>query len=430
MDALGFAVLAAGLFAYSLVSGRLQGTSVTPPMVFVAFGLLVGSSGLGLADLALDHGAIHVLAEVTLVLVLFVDAARIDLTTLRRDHDLPVRMLAIGLPLTIVAGTLAGALLLPEFSWVEAALLAAVLAPTDAALGQAVVASPVVPARIRQALNVESGLNDGITLPVVLLLATLASATADATIGATFWLRFAVLQVVLGPVVGIVVGRCGSQAIDTAAARGWLAERFEGLSALGLAMVAYACAEVVGGNGFIAAFVAGLVFGNTVRGRCAFLFDFAEAEGELLTLMTFLVFGAAMLPAAAQALDWRIGAYALLSLTAVRMLPTALALTGKGLHRPTLLFLGWFGPRGLASILFALLIVEEARFPHQDELMAITVVTVALSVLLHGLTAAPAARWYAALSASMTDGEEMRPVAEMPTRVGARSRRDVLATGA
>jgi sodium/hydrogen antiporter len=385
--------------------------------------VLVGSSGLGLAHLDLDHGAIHVLAEVTLVLVLFVDAARIELATLRRDHDLPARMLAIGLPLTILAGTVVGTVLLPGMPLVEVALLAALLAPTDAALGQAVVSSPLVPVRIRQALNVESGLNDGIALPLVLLLASLASASADPAAGTAYWLRFAAMQVVLGPIVGMAAGRWGGRAIDVAARRGWLAERFEGLSALGLPMVAYACAALVGGNGFIAAFVAGLAFGNNVRGRCSFLFDFADAEGELLTLLTFLVFGAAMLPAAMHMVDWRIVTYALLSLTAVRMLPTWLALAGTGLRRETHLFLGWFGPRGLASILFALLIVEEGDFAHRHELMAITVVTVALSVLLHGLTAAPAARRYAALSASMVDGEEMRPVSEMPTRAGARSRR-------
>ena len=418
MESLGFAVIAAGMVGYSLISGRLQGTSITPPIVFILFGLAIGSSGLGLAKLDLGHSVIHTLAEVTLILVLFSDAARIDLRLLRRDHDLPVRMLAIGLPLTIVGGAVVAVILFAELSIWEAALLAAILAPTDAALGQAVVSNPLVPVRIRQALNVESGLNDGIALPVVLLLAACAAAVEGDGRGTAYWVQFGAMQVILGPMAGIAVGYFGGRLIDAAAQKGWLEESFEGLTALGLAIVAFALAELVHGNGFISAFVAGLVFGNTVRGRCGFLFEFAEAEGQILTFLTFMIFGAAMMPMAAGHLDWRIILYAALSLTVIRMIPVSLSLAGAGLGAPTHLFLGWFGPRGLASILFALLILEEAEIAHREELMIVTIVTVALSALLHGLSAAPAAGRYASLAATMGDCEEKKPVAEMPTRAG------------
>ena len=418
MDTERILIIAAGLVAFALVSGKLRGSIITPPMIFSAFGLVIGGAVLGVADVDFDNDIIHTLAELTLVFVLFTDAARIDLKLLRRDHNLPVRLLVFGLPLTIIAGTLVALGLLPEFTLWQAALLAAVLAPTDAALGQAVVSSPLVPARIRQAINVESGLNDGIALPVILLFASLASA-AHATVDAGEWIKFGAMQIILGPIVGIIVGWLGAKAIDWTAGKGWMTTTLTGPAALGIALIAFAVAEVIGGNGFISAFVAGLALGNTVRGQCATLFEFAEAEGQLLTLLTFLVFGAVLLPSVGGIPDWQVIVYAVLSLTVIRMVPAALALLGTGVRGPTTLFLGWFGPRGLASILFALLVVEEAAIPLRDEILQITIVTVALSILAHGLTAAPASRWYAGLVRRIGECEEAKPVSEMPTRFGA-----------
>ena len=417
MDTQGLAVIAAGVILFGLVSRRVEGTIVTAPMIFAAFGLLIGDAVFGLAHLDFGHGFIHGLAEVTLILVLFSDAARIDLKQLRRDHDLPVRMLLIGMPLTIVLGTLVGLVLPLGLSFWEAALLAAILAPTDAALGQTVVSSPLVPARIRQALNVESGLNDGIALPLVLLFACLASADHPGAEERN-WILFGVLQVTLGPLAGLVVGGLGAWSIDRAAAKGWMEESYEGLAILGVAILAFAAAEIIGGNGFIAAFVGGLVFGNRVRGRCAVVFEFAEAEGQLLTLLTFLIFGAAILPEAAGNIGWVAVVYAVLSLTAVRLLPISLSLVGAGLRWPTIGFLGWFGPRGLASILFALFVLEDADMPAADQILAVTIVTVAFSIVAHGVSAAPAARRYGALARRVGDCEENKPVSEMPTRTG------------
>ncbi len=417
MDTESFLIIAAGLVAFALVSGKLRNTIITPPMVFSVFGLVIGGAVLGVADVDFDNDIIHTLAELTLIFVLFTDAALIDLKLLRRDHNLPVRLLVVGLPLTIIAGALVALALLPGFTLWQAALLAAVLAPTDAALGQAVVSSSLVPARIRQAINVESGLNDGIALPVVLLFASLASA-ASATVDASEWIQFGAMQIILGPIVGILVGWLGAKAADWTANNGWMTVTLEGPAALGIALIAFAVAEIIGGNGFIGAFAAGLAFGNTVRGQCAALFEFAEAEGQLLTLLTFLVFGAVLLPTVGGVPDWPVIVYAVLSLTVIRMVPAALALIGSGVRGPTILFLGWFGPRGLASILFALLVIEEAEIPLRAEILQITIVTVALSILAHGLTAAPASRWYAGLVGRMGECEEAKPVSEMPTRFG------------
>ena len=415
MDTQAFAVIAAGVILFGVVSRRLETSLLTGPMLFSAFGLVIGGAVLGLADLDFGHGFIHGLAEFTLILVLFSDAARIDLRAVKRDHDLPLRMLVLGMPLIIVAGA-AAALALPlGLGLWEAALLAAILAPTDAALGQSVVASPLVPARIRQALNIESGLNDGIALPLVLLFACLASAT-HAVEGDRNWILFGFLQITLGPLTGIAIGWLAAHLIDRAVKSGWMAETYEGPAILGVALLAFAGAELIGGNGFIAAFVAGLVFGNQVRERCGFLFEFAEAEGQLLTLLTFLIFGAAILPEAFGHTGPAVLLYALLSLTVIRMVPIGLSLTGAGLRLPSIGFLAWFGPRGLASILFALFVLEESEMPGSETIMVTVIVTVALSILAHGLSAAPAARWYGGLVKARPDCAEARPVSEMPTR--------------
>ena len=417
MDLITITIIALLFLAYSLVSGRLEGTVLTAPLLFVGFGLLAGPGGFGFVKLDVEHSAIHIIAELTLILVLFTDAARIDLDRVRKDHNLPARMLGIGLPLAIALGTFVAALLFPAFSIWEAALLAALLAPTDAALGQAVVSAKAVPLRIRQSINIESGLNDGIALPAVLLFAALAGAVHGSNETAD-WLRFGLLQVTLGPITGAVIGYAGARLIDTAAERGWATNAFLGIGILSLSVLAYVVAERIGGNGFISAFVAGMVFGNVIRHPCNYLFEFMESEGQLLMLITFLVFGAALLPEALAHIDVSFVAYAVLSLTVIRMIPIALSLIGSGVSLPTYLFLGWFGPRGLASILFVLLILEEAEIAHRDELLAITVITVALSVVLHGISAAPFAKAYGRLADSMGECVESKTVSDMPLREG------------
>lgn len=415
MTAMSLAIAAGALLLYSTVSGRLQGTVITAPLVFAAFGLAIGSGGFGIAEMDFEHGAIHVVAEVTLILVLFTDAARIDVSQVRRDHNLPVRMLVIALPLCVLAGTAVAIGLFPNLTLWEAALLAALLAPTDAALGQAVVSAKAVPARIRQAINVESGLNDGIVLPAVLLFAALASAQSTS---AGTWVQFVVQQLTLGPLVGIVLGYVGARLLDGAVERGWAGAEYQGIGILSLSMLTYLAAELMGGNGFIAAFIGGMVFGNCLRHPCTFLFEFMETEGQLLMLITFLVFGAALLPEGIEHFEPEYLLYAALSLTVIRMLPVAISLVGSRVRLPTQLFLGWFGPRGLASILFVLLVLEESAVANREMLLSITVITVALSILMHGVTAAPLAKRYGRMAEAMGECEENQPVPELPLRAG------------
>ena len=418
MDLSLIVVVAVAILMFGAVSRRLRTTIVTPPMIFVGLGLLAGSERVGFVAVDLEDQVIRLLAELTLALVLFTDAARIAIRPLRRDFHLPLRLLGVGFPLTIVAGTLAARVLFPHFSLWEAALVGILLAPTDAALGQIVVSSPLVPVRIRQALNVESGLNDGLAVPALLIALPLAGAVFDpeAPRGVDLVLR----QLLLAPAIGIGIAYAGGILVNKAARAGWMDHVFQELSTVALALLTFALAEMVDASGFIATFCAGLTVGNAHRTLCARLYDFAEAEGQLLALVTFMTIGGMLVAPIFARFDMAALAYALISLTLVRLVPVAVSLAGSGVTARTMLFLGWFGPRGLASIVFAVVVIEQQAVPHADEIFAITIGTVILSVFAHGLTALPGANWYARHTAGLSAAEappELQAVAELPVRI-------------
>ena len=408
-------ILAAVLFAYSLLSRRLERLSVSAPMFFVAAGIVLGPDVLGLTSLELTGGTGLLVAELALVIVLFADASRIDLGALRENEGLPARLLGIGMPLTIGAGTGAAALLLTEIEFWEAAMIAAVLAPTDAALGQAVVSSDLVPRRIRQALNVESGLNDGLSIPFLFLFTGLA--LSEAHVEAGDWLAFALEQIGLGALVGVAIGLGGGWLVNRANRARWITPTFQQLSLLGLAIGAWAAADQLGGNGFIAAFSAGLAAGRVASTHCRTILDFTQDEGQLLNLAVFFVFGVSAI-GFLDAAGWRVAAFALLSLTVVRMLPVAVALAGSSLRPVSVAFVGWFGPRGLASIILALVVLdEEPDLPAIPVLFAAMTVTVLASVFAHGISARPLTRAYGARMKDAGDAEaEMLPAVEAPVR--------------
>jgi NhaP-type Na+/H+ or K+/H+ antiporter len=409
------AVLAAVVFAFGLVSRRLEGTILTAPIVFVVAGIVLGPAVLGLVGFELEGHTVLLLGEIALALVLFTDAARVDLSALRQDEGMPLRLLGIGMPLTIALGTAAAALLLTDLSFWEAAIVGTVLAPTDAALGQAVVSNPRVPVRVRRALNVEAGLNDGLSVPFLALFLSLAVAEEELQ-SASVWIRFALEQIGFGVLVGIGVGLAGGWLVRWASKRGWMTETFQRLALLALALVAWALADAVGGNGFIAAFVGGLVVGPTVERVGERLLRFTEAEGQLLNLSVFFVFGVFVL-GLMDAMTWQIVLYVLLSLTVVRMLPVAVALFGTHLRGVSVLFAGWFGPRGLASIVLGLIVVSEApRLAGRGEIELAVALTVLLSVLLHGITSAPLSAAYARRVEGMPADAPEKGEVESPAR--------------
>jgi NhaP-type Na+/H+ or K+/H+ antiporter len=422
MDAWALAATALVLMGYAAISGRLGSTPVTQAMVFVAVGLLAGNQALELIEADAAGQFVRHLAEATLALVLFTDAVRVRLGRLRRESLVPARLLGIGLPLSIVAGTLAGLALLPGLDLWTAAALATMLAPTDAALGLPVVSNRRLPSRIRQGLNVESGLNDGVCVPLLIIFLTIAEAEEGAAHVEP--LRVIMEEIGFGAVAGLAAGALGAWVLRGFAARGWMEGTWKQINAGATPVMAYMVAVALGGSGFIAAFVAGIAFRAVAGGQAEATTHLAEESGELLNAVTFLLFGAVLLGPALGDLDWRLVAYAVLSLTVVRLLPVALAMVGTGMRRVTVGFLGWFGPRGLASIVFVLLLLEETELPQRSLLLAAVTVTVALSVYAHGLTAWLGANryadWYDAHAQDHPAMPESAPVPERRARVPAR----------
>lgn len=418
MTPLDLAVVAGLVLGYGALARPLERALVTAPMLFLTAGLLLGPAGTGLVELDVADGIVRGLAELALVLLLFTDATRMDLRVLRREYALPARLLAVGLPLTVACGTAVALLLLPGLGLWEAAVLAAVLAPTDAALGEAVVSDERVPLRVRQALNVESGLNDGLVLPVLTVLVALAGGSLPGTDGGGAGVAAA--QLGIGLLVGLAAGYLGGRTVDAASRRGWMPGSLQQLATLAVGLGAFGLAAGLGGSGFVAAFAAGLAFGAVAREHCGAVHRFAVEEGHLLALLTFLVVGGALAGPALDALGWRAGLYAVLSLTVVRAVPVAVALTASGLHTDTRAYLAWFGPRGLASIVFGLLLIEGSGLAAAHPILQVVVVTVLVSTVAHGITSRPAAARYAIRVAARRqrhgEAPEHAPATAMPLR--------------
>ena len=389
------AIIAVIIVVWSTFSRPLDRRGITSAMVFTLAGLVVGVSVLGMLDVSLESSLAERITEIALVLLLFSDASRLDLHTLRHELGWPSRLLLIGLPLTLLAGAGVGMLVFPGMALASVFLLSTMLASTDAALGQKVVSDPSVPARVRQALDVESGLNDGLAVPFFLVALDLAN--AELTTGITSAvLTNAFQQIGWGLTGGVVAGVLGGLLFGFADRRGWVGRDWRQILPLATALLAYAVAVELGGSGFIAAFVGGMVFGR-LSGEHGSAALFTEEAGGLLAAVIWIGFGAIALGWAAPHVTWQVVLYAALSLTLVRMVPVAIALARSGANRPTVAFIGWFGPRGLASIVFGLLALERG-VPEGQTLLTTVVVTVALSVLLHGLSSVPFAaayhRWY------------------------------------
>lgn len=388
---------AALLLLYGLISRRQVASYLTGPMLFVAAGAAAGFFWhAGSAPDVQDLSHIRLLGELTLAIVLFTDSAHLKPRRLLQEESWPARMLFIGLPLIVLAGMAVGILLFPDWPLWLILLAALILAPTDAALGRFILEAHDVPRPLRETLNAESGLNDGFALPPILFLLAVMSgeAAADYQEGTLTLLR----HLLLGPLAGAAIGFGGGWLIGIAARRNWMQPLFERLAAPALAICAYAGAELLSTNGFIAAYVAGLMIPLTVsRPAQKYLQEFSETEAELLTLAVFFLFGLLIVPYGAAAWDWRMLAYALLSLTVIRMAPILLSLWGSGLNLRSGALLAWFGPRGIASVLY-LLLAFEALQPNGDlsQLAGLVSLTVLLSIYAHGLSAVPLARAYAA----------------------------------
>ncbi|WP_419811304.1 cation:proton antiporter [Bacterioplanoides sp.] len=380
-------LVAVALFFYGLLARRIEQADITAPMIFTLLGVICGPLGLSLISGSPDNSSIFFVAELTLALVLFTDASQVQLKHLGQFEYFPLRLLSIGLPLTIIAGAAFAYWLLP-IGMVAALLLAIILTPTDAALAQSVMEQKSINHNLREAVNIESGLNDGIALPILLMALALHSLSGGDQLDGAYWGEFIATQLIAGTIIGVLVGRVGSYLINIACQRDWISPVYQRLSSISLAIIAFSLAEVFHGNGFIAVFLAGLFLKTQHEVVIERLKEFGEAEGELLTLAVFFIFGVIFVPMAWPYINWNTLVYALFSLTLARMLPVWLSLAGTRLNLKEKLFLAWFGPRGIASVLYLLLVMEEFGFDQNSETLqtiaATSVVAILLSIFLHG----------------------------------------------
>ena len=414
-------LIAVAAVAYALVSRRLASTVLTAPIFFAAAGFLAGPV-FGIVDLAPGDELLSLLLEAALVMVLFADASSLDIRRWTREPSLSGRLLGIGLPLTMIAGAVLAAVVLPGIEIWQAALVGVILAPTDAALGQAVVANPRVPAVVRNALNVESGLNDGLALPFVTIFITvgIVAGGAETDLEAIEVLALALIG---STAVGLVLGLAGGRLIRLAAERGLADPRWLPIALVALAAGTFSIADSIEASGFLAVWVAGLATGAMVRDHVDDeVFHFPEQTADALAAIGFLLLGVSLIgPILARATPETV-AYAVLSLTVVRILPVAVAMAGSGFARATVGYVGWFGPRGLASIVFAGAVME-AAVPGSANVTDVVLLTVTISLVVHGVTAALGARRYAAWYERAAEADPAIPEAAMldaPTLKGRR----------
>jgi NhaP-type Na+/H+ or K+/H+ antiporter len=409
----GLAIVGLTLLFVASISRPLSSSPVTPIMVVVILGVVVGPFLLNDLTTSPTSSTVRTLAEATLAVVLFSDASRINLRALRKEASLPIRLLGVGLPLTIVIGALVARGLFGSLSLSEALILAVILAPTDAGLGSAVVTDRRVPGRVRQSLNVESGLNDGICVPLLLIaLATVSGLESHP-------LRVLGEEIGYGLLGGVAAGALSGSVLVLAGRKRLIDQSWRQIIPVAGAAAAFGIAAALGGSGFIAAFVAGGLFGVIGGEETTPVMEFTEETGAVLASITFLIFGAVLLGPTLEHLNWQSLLYAVLSLTVIRMLPVALSMWGTHARAPTVVFMSWFGPRGLASIVFAVM-VEDAHVPHAGTIVMASYLTVGLSIIAHGLSASPLvaryASWHRASLKESPPAMESAPAHEHRTR--------------
>jgi NhaP-type Na+/H+ or K+/H+ antiporter len=382
------------ILVYGLFSRLADRSPITAPMVFVGVGMLFGPLGLGVFTITMKTEVVSVIAEITLILVLFVGATTIDVQSLLKKYKTPVRLLFVGLPLTMFLGAVIARQFFPGMNLWLIAMMAFILSPTDAALGQAVVESDDVPQATKESIAVESGLNDGIALPPILACISALSVSAGTQLDTGYWFKFALMQIIFAPFIGGAIGFFGGMLVDRASKRGWMNKTFQRLTSVSLAILAYAIAETLNGNGFIAAFFGGLLLGTRTPEVRKQIQAFGDTEGQQLMLFVFLIFGLALVPFAVTYWDISILFYAVLSLTVIRMMPVAISLIGLRMDWPTVGFIGWFGPRGIASVLYLLMVSNDLGVKGHEQMFSVIILTVLISVFVHGLSAVPLSKIY------------------------------------
>jgi sodium/hydrogen antiporter len=398
-----FGLIAGVLLISALAAGLVERAPLSFPMLFLGLGFLLGDRGVGFIAIGLDSRVLEVVAVVALALVLFLDAVNLELSELRRDWLVPV--LVLGPATLLVIGLLGGSgMLLLDLPVVLALLLGTILASTDPVVLRDVLRDRRIPRSVRRTLSVEAGTNDIVVLPILLVLIAVARADLG---GVTDWLVFVAQLFVLGPAAGFAVGAVGSWVMGRVDRRFRIRREYQSLYGIGLVLGSFVAGEAVGGDGFLAAFAAGLAVTVVNQTLCDCFLDFGQVIAEMTMLLAFVLFGAL--------LSTMVGDVALLPTLLLAGLAVfvirpvvvllVLRLGRAGLSRYARQFIAWFGPRGLNSLLFALLVVAEG-VPGGEGLFAVVGVVVLVSVVAHGVTATPFSSWYARKISEQTLVEE------------------------
>ena len=404
---IAFALIAVVLLVAAPVSGLVERAPLSFPIIFLSLGYLLGPQGAHLLAIGVHDETLEVVAILSLALVLFLDAVNLRFDEGRRAWLVPALTLGPGTLLVIVAVALAAFLLL-GLGVIPALLLGAVLASTDPVVLRDVVRDERVPAAVRRALSVEAGLNDIVVLPIVLVLTAISRASAN---GAGDWLLFFLRLLLVGPLVGFVLGGGGSWLINVMDRHTPIQREYQALYGIGLVLGSYVAGTAVGGDGFLAAFAAGVAVVILNTELCDCFLEFGETTAEMAMFLAFILFGALLstllgtLP-----LPATIALAAIVNLLA-RPVAINLVLLRTKMSWRARAFIGWFGPRGLSSLLFALLLVRD-RVPGAEYLLAVTGLVVSVSVVAHGTSATPLAAWYGRQVARQTFQEERESGAE------------------
>ena len=369
------------------LSGLIRGTVLSAAVLSVALGIVLAAADVVQVD-PTDRSIIE-LIELALILTLFSDGMFVERELLRRHWSPVARSLVIAMPITMALLALAAKALFPDLNWAEAFLLAAVLSPTDPVVTSAVVTSRLVPSAVRHTLNLESGLNDGLALPFVLFFLVLASPGGDAGTEAAKLAG----EAVVGAFIGIVLGAVGGR-LHHRLPGGGLTARYEGIYAIGFALLSFGLADVTFGNGFIAAFVCGIAMGASERDVPQGFVEFAENSSAILQVITFFVFGALIVATGFDHSIPPLVLFVVFALLVARPAAVMLSFLRTGLPRPQKLFMAWFGPKGVASMLFALFVLK-SRVGEGELIFDVAAIAIIASIACHGLTDTVGARWMA-----------------------------------
>jgi sodium/hydrogen antiporter len=378
-------LLFGGLLAVSAaLSGVMRGTVLSISVLSVGLGIALAEADVVSVD-AGDQAIVN-LVQLALILTLFSDGMFVERELLRAHWGPAARAIVLAMPITLGLLALAGKALFNDFTWAEAFLLAAVLTPTDPVVTSTVVTSQRVPSRIRHTLNLESGLNDGLALPFVLFFLVLAAPGGDAGGEAAKLLG----EAAFGAVVGVVLGLGGGR-LHHHLPGGGLTPRYEGIYAIGFGLAAFGLSEVTIGNGLIAAFVAGIAMGAAERDVPDPFLDFAENVSAIFQVLTFFVFGALIVATGYHGDVWRLMLFVPFALLVARPAAIQLSFLRGGLPGPHRWFVAWFGPKGVASMLFALFVLD-SDLVGRSLIFDVAAFTILASIIAHGLTDTVGAR--------------------------------------